>query len=162
MIDHKKSRVHDINLIYNLWFVTTGKDHEYTLHYHKSQTADITLSENYWKITRHVLLYQENLSACQPFWNYRTHYTALLWQKEASDESDFSCKRAKCVFQLHWHQCNIMTSRLQYLSAGWVILLKIGIELEHAKYDLKTSITQIWMSCHLLPFAKVGQYTLYT
>ena len=37
-----------------------SKDHEYTLHYHKSQTADITWSENYWKITRHVLLYQEN------------------------------------------------------------------------------------------------------
>ena len=23
---------------------------------------------------------------------------------------------------------------------------------------MKTSITQIWMVCHLLPFAKVGQY----
>ena len=26
------------------------------------------------------------------------HYTALLWQKEASDKSDISCKRAKCVY----------------------------------------------------------------
>ena len=28
-------------------------------------------------------------------------YTALLWQKEASDKSEISCKRAKCVRHLH-------------------------------------------------------------
>ena len=27
--------------------------------------------------------------------------TALIWQKEASDKSDISRKRAKCVCQLH-------------------------------------------------------------
>ena len=26
---------------------------------------------------------------------------ALLWQKEASDKSDISCKRAKCVCHFH-------------------------------------------------------------
>jgi len=50
-----------------------------------------------------------------------TRPTALLWQKEASDESDISCKRSKCV---HWNYCNTI-SWLRYLSAGWVILLKI-------------------------------------
>ena len=29
------------------------------------------------------------------------HYAALLWQKEASDKSDISCKRAKCVCLFH-------------------------------------------------------------
>ena len=28
-------------------------------------------------------------------------YTALLWQKEASDKSAISCKRAKCVCHFH-------------------------------------------------------------
>ena len=28
-------------------------------------------------------------------------YTALIWQKEASDKSDISRKRAKCVCHLH-------------------------------------------------------------
>ena len=40
-------------------------------------------------------------------------YTALLWQKEASDKSDISCKRAKCVCHLHWRQWNIMMSYLK-------------------------------------------------
>ena len=30
--------------------------------------------------------------------------------------------------------------------------------LEHAKSNLKTSLSQIWMICHLLPFVRVGQY----
>ena len=51
-------------------------------------------------------------------------YSALLWQKEASDENEISCKLAKCVCHLHWHQCTIMMSWLKYLSAGWVFLLK--------------------------------------
>ena len=28
-------------------------------------------------------------------------HNAILWQKEASDESDISCKRAKCVCHFH-------------------------------------------------------------
>ena len=31
----------------------------------------------------------------------KTACTALIWQKEASDKSDISRKRAKCVFHLH-------------------------------------------------------------
>ena len=33
-------------------------------------------------------------------WQYK-NYTALSWQKEASDKSDISRKRAKCVRHLH-------------------------------------------------------------
>ena len=29
------------------------------------------------------------------------NYSALLWQKEASDKSEISCKRAKCVCFFH-------------------------------------------------------------
>ena len=52
-------------------------------------------------------------------------YSALLWQKEASDKSEISCKRAKCVRHFHWCQWNIMMSYLTYLSAGWVSMHKI-------------------------------------
>ena len=36
--------------------------------------------------------------------------------------------------------------------------MKFGLEEELIMWIMKTSITQIWMVCHLLPFAKVGQY----
>ena len=38
------------------------------------------------------------------FWTHRARldYTALIWQKEASDKSDISRKRAKCVCHLHY------------------------------------------------------------
>ena len=55
-------------------------------------------------------------------------YSALLWQKEASDKSDISCKRAKCVCHLHWRQWNIIMSYLTYLLAGWVFMHKIWPE----------------------------------
>ena len=37
-------------------------------------------------------------------------YTVLLWQKETSDKSDISRKRAKCVCHFHWRQWNIVMS----------------------------------------------------
>ena len=54
-------------------------------------------------------------------------YAALLWQKEASDKSDISCKLAKCVCHFHWRQWNIMMSYsyIPYLLAGWVFMHKI-------------------------------------
>ena len=52
-------------------------------------------------------------------------YTALIWQKEASDKSDISRKRAKCVCHLHWRQWNIRMSYLTYLLVGWVFLHEI-------------------------------------
>ena len=36
-----------------------------------------------------------------PGGNYPVGNCALLWQKEASDKSDISCKRAKCVCHFH-------------------------------------------------------------
>ena len=83
--------------------------------------------------------------------------SALIWQKEASDKSDISCKRAKCVCHLHWRQWNIMMSYLTYLLVGLVFCMKFGLEEELIMWIMKTSITQVWMVCHLLPFAKVGQ-----
>ena len=54
--------------------------------------------------------------------------SALLWQKEASDKSDISCKRAKCVCHFHWCHWNIMMSYLTYLLVGWVFMHKIWPE----------------------------------
>ena len=34
---------------------------------------------------------------------------------------------------------------------------KLGMELEYAKSNLKTSLSQIWVICQLLPFVRVGQ-----
>ena len=37
---------------------------------------------------------------------------------------------------------------------------KLGMEVEYAMYksNLKTSLSQIWRICQLLPFVRVGQY----
>ena len=37
--------------------------------------------------------------------------------------------------------------------------LKLRLEVEHAKSNLKTSLSQIWVVCHLLPFVRIGQYS---
>ena len=63
--------------------------------------------------------------------------TALIWQKEASDKSDISRKRAKCVCHLHWRQWNIMMSYLTYLLVGWVFLHEIwpGRRAHYVNYE---------------------------
>ena len=38
---------------------------------------------------------------------------------------------------------------------------KVGMEVEYAKSNLKTSISQIWGICDLLPFVRVGQYMVF-
>ena len=35
---------------------------------------------------------------------------------------------------------------------------KLGLEVKHAKSNLKQLLSQIWVICHLLPFVRVGQY----
>ena len=64
-------------------------------------------------------------------------YTALIWQKEASDKSDISRKRAKCVCHLHWRQWNIRMSYLTYLLVGWVFLHEIwpGRRAHYVNYE---------------------------
>ena len=64
-------------------------------------------------------------------------YSALIWQKEASDKSDISRKRAKCVCHLHWRQWNIMMSYLTYLLVGWVFLHEIwpGRRAHYVNYE---------------------------
>ena len=58
-------------------------------------------------------------------------------QKEASDKSDISRKRAKCVCHLHWRQWNIMMSYLTYLLVGWVFLHEIwpGRRAHYVNYE---------------------------
>ena len=63
--------------------------------------------------------------------------SALIWQKEASDKSDISHKRAKCVCHLHWCQWNIMMSYLTYLLVGWVFQHEIwpGRRAHYVNYE---------------------------
>ena len=35
---------------------------------------------------------------------------------------------------------------------------KLGMEVEYAKSNLKTSLSQIWVICKLLSFVRVGQF----
>ena len=63
---------------------------------------------------------------------------------------------AKCVCHLHWHQCNL-SLWLKYFSAG-CFCSKLDLEVEPAKSNLKTSISQIVMICHLLAFVRIGQH----
>ena len=67
----------------------------------------------------------------------RAKNSALIWQKEASDKSDISRKRAKCVCHLHWRQWNIMMSYLTYLLVGWVFLHEIwpGRRAHYVNYE---------------------------
>ena len=62
------------------------------------QTIFITLNQVVYKI----MLYT----------NLGNVYAALIWQKEAGDKSDISCKRAKHVYHFHWRQWNSMMSNL--------------------------------------------------
>ena len=75
------------------------------------------------------------LSVCFGF--YGICSSALIWQKEASDKSDISRKRAKCVFHLHWRQWNIRMSYLIYLLVGWVFLHEIwpGRRAHYVNYE---------------------------
>ena len=60
-------------------------------------TKDLYLSVG---IEKTFVLTAKNLPTEQSKVTYIS-ITALLWQKEASDKSDISCKRAKCVCHLH-------------------------------------------------------------
>ena len=66
-----------------------------------------------------------------------TNYSALIWQKEASDKSDISRKRAKCVCHLHWRQWNIRMSYLTDLLVGWLFLHEIwpGRKAHYVNYE---------------------------
>ena len=75
---------------------------------------------------------------CKTNWssNNQMNITGLLWQKEASDNSDISCKiKEQNVCHFHWHQWNIMMSYPTYLSVG-VFMHKIWpgtVEVKHTR-----------------------------
>ena len=80
-----------------------------------------------------------------------------LWQKEASDKSAISCKRAKCVCHLHWRQWNIMMSYLTYLLVGWVFLHESWLKKSSlCEYENINNSNLDGMS--LASFCQVGQY----
>ena len=67
----------------------------------------------------------------------------------------------KCVCHvgLHWHQCNIMMSWLNIFQQDIKCFCsKLQLEVQHAKSNLKTPLSQMWVICYLLPFVRVGQY----
>ena len=60
---------------------------------------------------------------------------------------------AKCVCHVHGHQYHdVLTWIWMSVSAQ-----NSGLEVEHAKSNLKTSHSQIWVISHLPPFVRVGQ-----
>ena len=62
--------------------------------------------------------------------------------------------------RLHSHQCNSsLYLDLNIFQQDECFCPKLGIEVENAKSNLKTSLSQIWVICQLLPFVRVGQHT---
>ena len=51
---------------------------------------------------------------------------------------------------------------IKYVLEDECFCSKFGLEvaLEHAKSNLKTPISQIWVICNLLPFVRVGQLNI--
>ena len=88
--------------------------------------------------------------------DYKVHLvpTALLGQKEASDKSDISYKRAKCVCHFHWRQWNIMMSYLTHLLAGWVFMHTIWPGRIDKVYE-NINNSNWCVTCS--PVAKIGQ-----
>ena len=85
-------------------------------------------------------------------------YTAVLWQKEATLENEISRKWTKYVCHIHWYQCNIsICLDLTIFQQDECFCSKLGVEVECAQSNLKPSLPQIWVICHLLPFVRVGQ-----
>ena len=59
-------------------------------------------------------------------------YTALRWQKKASDKSDISCKRAKCVCHfMHSVQYHDVLPNISLNSRTSVLCMIFGMEVEH-------------------------------
>ena len=84
-----------------------------------------------------TLLFIRGFCYIRPLYNEVPLYSALIWQKEASDKSDISRKRAKCVCHLYWRQWNIRMSYLTYLLVGWVFLHEIwpGRRAHYVNYE---------------------------
>ena len=104
----------------------------YKLGLYGFMSQDVPISPNTAKVLQNLLLWKNfgGTNTPPPPPPSLSHmpimdHTSLLWQKEASDKSDISCKRAKCVWHFHWRQWNIMLSYLTYLLAGWVFMDKM-------------------------------------
>ena len=83
-----------------------------------------------------------------------------VWQK---DSQGFSNSYKVLYKQNPFEKFLIFTIYQNYTLALNIVqqdqcfISKLDLEIEHAKSNLKTPISQIWVICHLLPFVRVGQ-----
>ena len=71
-------------------------------------------------------------------------WAAVLWQKEATLENDISRKWAKCVCHVHWYiDINAISLYLDLniFQLDECLCSKLGMEVEYAKSNLKTSLS---------------------
>ena len=83
--------------------------------------------------------------------------TALLWQKEATLENEISRKWEKCVCHVYIDINTKAYNIMMIFQQDERFCSKFGLEVEHAESNPQTSLSQIWVICHLLPLVRVGQ-----
>ena len=79
---------------------------------------------------------------------------SVLWQKEATLENDISHKLAKSVMYIDINAIPLCVD-LNIFQQDECFCSKLGLEAEQSKSNLETSLSQIWVICHLLPFVSV-------
>ena len=93
--------------------------------------------------------------------NGTIYHTAILWQKEAIKWQWYFANLPNVSFKLNlqWHQC----INLNFSQENEWISSKLDLEVKHSVWlhtsCTCTSITWIWVICHLLPFATAGQHS---
>ena len=110
-----------------------------------------TLPEGLCVLAFHQWRYRgnrERLLCMLPYFGKRKQVTKVTFLVKEQNVSVISTD----VNGISWCLTEHISQQDEYLC------IKIGLEEEYIRQNMKTSIIQIWMVCHLLPFAKVGQY----
>ena len=98
-----------------------------------------------------------NFKSCKQFLPYFDKRKQFLKMKFFVNEQNVSVMFIE-------NQCNIIITTVVCLDLNIChqdecSCSKHGLEVEHAKSNLKTQLSQIWVICQLLPFVRVGRFT---
>ena len=101
--------------------------------------------------------------------NMRSWFIKILTGITVLPYSDKRKQLLKMKFFINEQNVSVMYSDINAISwcLDWNIFTqdecfcsKLGLEVEHAKPNLKISLFQIWVICHLLPFVRVGYWQM--
>ena len=122
--------------------------------------------------TSKLTFVQSELVLIESWWNEESSvhihvrisviHSAIQWQKEATLGNYISRKWAKCIRHVHLYiDINAISLYLDLdiFQQDETFCSKLGMELDLAKSNLKTSLSQIWVICQLLPFVRIRQHS---